>query len=106
MTEMEEIKETLADMSRKLDRVILQNKIAMNTKYGSPVNQNEEHDKGCMNIIRYNAIRDFIYFVKCRQGGTYFPVSATFATSYERLLNSLEEFEVHEAQKLVNKENN
>lgn len=50
MTEMEEIKATLADMNKKLDRVILQNKIAMNTVYGSPVKQNEEHDKGCINI--------------------------------------------------------
>ena len=111
MIEMEEIKATLADINKKLDRVILQNKIAMNTAYGSPVKQNEEHDKGCINIIRYNAIKDFIYFVKCRQGGTYFPVSATFATSYERLLKSLEEFEYDEAQRYVlytqlNKENN
>lgn len=99
MTEMEEIKAVLADMNEKLNRVILQNKIAMNTAYGSPVKQNEEHDKGCINIIRYNAIKDFIYFVKCRQGGTYFPVSATFATSYKRLLKSLEEFKFDEAQR-------
>ena len=97
MTEMDEIKTLLADMNKKLDKVILQNKIAMNTVYGSSVKQNEEHDKGCINIIRYNAIRDFIYFVKCRQGGTYFPVSATFATSYERLLKLSKEFEFNEA---------
>ena len=98
MTEIEEIKAMLTDMNKKLDRVILQNKIAMNTKYGSPINK-EEHDKDCINIIRYNAIRDFIYFVKCKQGGTYFPVSATFATSYERLSKSLEEFKFDEAQR-------
>lgn len=98
MTEMEEIKATLVDMNKKLDRVILQNKIVMNTKYGSPVKQNKEHDKGCINIIRYNAIKDFIYFVKCHQGGAYFPVSATFATSYERLLKLLKEFEFNEAR--------
>lgn len=149
MTEMEEIKAMIADMNKKLDRVILQNKIVMNTKYGSPVKQEkdseypayiikhkaikdfilylksksydyygdnlfkymeeferiepapvqekEEHDKGCMDIIRYNAIKDFIYFVKCHQGGTYFPVSATFTTSYERLLKSLDEFKFNEA---------
>ena len=96
MTEMEEIKAMLTNINTKLDRVILQNKIAMNTKYGSPINK-EEHDKGCMDIIRYNAIRDFIYFVKCHQGGTYFPVSATFTTSYERLLKSFEEFKFNEA---------
>ena len=50
MTEMEEIKTMLADINKKLDRVILQNKIAMNTAYGSPVKRNEEHDKGCINI--------------------------------------------------------
>ena len=32
MTEMEEIKTMLADMNKKLDRVIFQNKIALNTK--------------------------------------------------------------------------
>ena len=39
MTEIEEVKTLLADMNKKLDRVILQNKIAMNTAYGSPVKQ-------------------------------------------------------------------
>lgn len=37
MTEMKEIKATLADINKKLDRVILQNKIAMNMAYGLPV---------------------------------------------------------------------
>lgn len=50
MTEMEEIKTMLTDINKKLDKVILQNKIAMNTVYGSPVKQHEEHDKGCINI--------------------------------------------------------
>ena len=54
MTEMEEIKATLADINKKLDRVILQNKIAMNTVYGSPVKQNEEHDKGCIKLNKEN----------------------------------------------------
>lgn len=98
MTEMEEIKAMITDMNKKLDRVILQNKIAMNTKYGSPVKQEkEENDGNAVDIIRYNAIRDFIYFVKCHQGGTYFPVSATFTTSYERLLKTFEEFKFNEA---------
>lgn len=97
MTEMEEIKAALADMNKKLDKVIFQNKIIMNTKYGSPVKQNEEHDKDCINIIRYNAIRDFIYFVKCKEAGVYAPVIKTFVTSYERLLKSLEEFKFNEA---------
>lgn len=99
MTEMEEIKATLANINKKLDKVILQNKIAMNTVYGSSVKQNKEHDRGCINLIRYKAIENFIYFVKCKQGGTYFPVSATFATSYERLSKSLEEFKFDEAQR-------
>ena len=95
MTEMEEIKAMITDMNKKLDKVIFQNKIAMNTAYGSPVKQNKEHDKGCINIIRYNAIKDFIYFVKCKEGGTY--LSVDFVTSYERLLKLLEEFEFNEA---------
>ena len=94
MTEMEEIKAALADMNKKLDKVISQNKIAMNTKYGSLINQNKEHDKGCINIIRYNAIIDFIYFVKCKEGRTY--LSTDFVTSYKRLLKLLEEFEFNE----------
>ena len=39
MTEMEEIKMMLADMNKKLDKVIFQNKIALNTKYGLPIKQ-------------------------------------------------------------------
>lgn len=97
MTEMEEVKTMLADINKKLDKVIFQNKITMNTAYGSPVKQNEEHDKDCINIIRYNAIKDFIYFVKCKEAGVYAPVIKTFVTSYERLLKSLEEFEFNEA---------
>lgn len=98
MTEMEEIKTMITDMNKKLDRVILQNKIVMNTKYGSLVKQEkEEHDKGAMDIIRYNAIKDFIYFVKCKEAGVYAPVIKTFVTSYERLLKSLEEFKFNEA---------
>lgn len=97
MTEMEEVKTMLADINKKLDKVIFQNKIAMNTAYGSPVKQNEEHDKDCINIIRYNAIKDFIYFVKYKEAGVYAPVIKTFVTSYERLLKSLEEFEFNEA---------
>lgn len=93
MTEMEEIKTLFADMNKKLDRVILQNKIAMNTVYGSPVKQ--EKDSGnVVKAIRHQAINDFIYFVKCKEGGTY--LSINFVTSYERLLKLLEEFEFNE----------
>ena len=48
MTEMEEIKTMLADMNKKLDRVIFQNKIALNTKYGSPIKQ-EIEESCCKN---------------------------------------------------------
>lgn len=94
MTEIEEVKTLLADMNKKLDRVILQNKIAMNTKYGSPVKQ-EKDSENVIKAIRHQAIIDFIYFVKCKEGGTY--LSINFVTSYERLLKSLEEFEFNEA---------
>lgn len=97
MTEMEEIKAMITNMNKKLDRVILQNKIVMNTEYGSPVKQ-EKDSENVIKVIRHQAITDFIYFVKCRQGGTYFPAGITFTTSYERLLKLLEEFEFNEAQ--------
>ena len=94
MTEMEEIKTMLTNINTKLDRVILQNKIAMNTKYGSQVKQ-EKDNENVIKAIRHQAINDFIYFVKCKEGGTY--LSIDFVTSYERLLKLLEEFEFNEA---------
>lgn len=45
MTEMEEIKTMLADMNKKLDKIIFQNKIALNTKYGLPIKQDKEEEK-------------------------------------------------------------
>lgn len=97
MTEIEELKAMIVDMNKKLDKVIFQNKIVMNTKYGSPIKRKESKEHDAVDAIRYRAIKDFIYFVKCEQGGTYYPVSQTFATSYERLLKSLEEFKFNEA---------
>ena len=94
MTEMEEVKTMLADINKKLDRAILQNKVAMNTAYGSPVKQ-EKDSENVIKVIRHQAIIDFIYFVKCKEGGTY--MSIDFVTSYERLLKLLEEFEFNEA---------
>lgn len=93
MTEMEELKAMITDMNKKLDKVIFQNKIAMNTKYGSPVKQ-EKDSENVIKAIRHQAIIDFIYFVKCKEGGTY--LSIDFVTSYERLLKLLEEFEFNE----------
>lgn len=60
MTEMEEIKTMLADMNKKLDRVILQNKIAMNTAYGSPVKQ-ETEESCCKKFreVKYEAVKEF-----------------------------------------------
>ena len=60
MTEMEEIKTMLADMNKKLDRVILQNKIAMNTKYGSPIKQ-ETEELCCKKFreVKYEAVKEF-----------------------------------------------
>ena len=94
MTELEEVKTMLADINNKLDRVILQNKIVMNTTYGSPVKQ-EKDSENVIKAIRHQAIIDFIYFVKCKESGTY--QSIDFVTSYECLLKSLEEFEFNEA---------
>lgn len=93
MTEMEELKAMITDMNKKLDKVIFQNKIAMNTKYGSPVKQ-EKDSENVIKAIRHQAIIDFIYFVKCKEGGTY--LSINFVTSYERLLKLLKEFEFNE----------
>ena len=42
---MEEIKTMLADMNKKLDRVIFQNKIVLNTKYGLPIKHDKEEKK-------------------------------------------------------------
>lgn len=96
MNETEVLKAMLINIEKKLDKVIFQNKIVMNTKYGSSVKQEqEEHD--AVDIIRYNAINDFIYFVKCKEAGVCAPVSQRFATSYKRLLKSLEEFKFNEA---------
>lgn len=94
MTEMEEVKATLADINKKLDRIVLQNKIVMNTAYGSPVKQ-EKDSENVIKVIRHQAIRDFIYFVKCKESGTH--QSIDFVTSYKRLLKLLEEFEFNEA---------
>ena len=60
MTEMEEIKTMLADMNKKLDRVMLQNKIAMNTKYGSPIKQ-EIEESCCKKFreVKHEAVKEF-----------------------------------------------
>lgn len=94
MTEMEEIKTMLADINKTLNKIILQNKIIMNTTYDSLVKQ-EEDSKNVIKAIRHQAIRDFIYFVKCKESGTH--QSIDFVTCYEDLLKLLEEFEFNEA---------
>lgn len=82
MTEMEEIKTLLADMNKKLDRVILQNKIAMNTKYGSPVKQEKDSEYPAY-IIRHKAIKDFIFYLK----------SKSYDYCGDNLFKYMEEFE-------------
>ena len=94
MTEMEEIKTMLADITKTLDKIILQNKIIMNTTYDSLAKQ-EKDSENVIKAIRHQAIKDFIYFVKCKESGTH--QSIDFVTSYECLLKSLEEFEFNEA---------
>ena len=82
MTEMEEIKATLADINKKLDRVILQNKIAMNTAYGLPVKQEKDSEYPAY-IIRHKAIKDFIFYLK----------SKSYDYCGDNLFKYMEEFE-------------
>ena len=60
MTEMEEIKTMLADMNKKLDKVIFQNKIALNTKYGLPITQ-EMEELRCKKFreVKHEAVKEF-----------------------------------------------
>lgn len=60
MTEMEEIKTMLADMNKKLDKVIFQNKIALNTKYGSPITK-ETEELRCKKFreVKHEAVKEF-----------------------------------------------
>ena len=65
MTEMEEIKTMLVDMNKKLDRIVLQNKIVMNTKYGLPFKQ--ETEKSCCKKfceVKYEAVKEFAEMLK------------------------------------------
>lgn len=94
MTEMEEVKTILANINKTLDKLFLQNKIIMNTTYDSLVKQ-EKDSENVIKAIRHQAIKDFIYFVKCKESGTH--QSIDFVTSFECLLKLLEEFEFNEA---------
>lgn len=60
MTEMEEIKTMLVDMNKKLDKVIFQNKIALNTKYGSPITK-ETEELRCKKFreVKHEAVKEF-----------------------------------------------
>lgn len=57
MTEMEEIKTMLADMNKKLDKVIFQNKIALNTKYGSPIKQENAQNITIQNLDKIDELQ-------------------------------------------------
>mgnify|MGYP006949509730 CR=1 FL=1 len=84
MTEMEEIKAALTDMNKKLDRVILQNKIAMNTVYGSPIKQ-EENSSYPTYIIRHKAIKDFIFYLKSKSYDYYGDNLFKYMEEFERI---------------------
>lgn len=60
MTEMEEIKTMLANMNKKLDKVIFQNKIALNTKYGLPIKQ-EKKRKTMTEQERIDEMEELLY---------------------------------------------
>ena len=77
MTEMEEIKTMLADMNKKLDRVIFQNTIALHTKYGSPIKQ-ETEESCCKKFreVKHEAVKEFAEKLKSELGnctGCYIP---------------------------------
>lgn len=82
MTEIEEIKAMITDMNKKLDKVIFQNKIAMNTKYGSPVKK-EQNSEYPAYIIKHKAIKDFILYLK----------SKSYDYCGDNLFKYMEEFE-------------
>lgn len=65
MTEMEEIKTMLADMNKKLDKVIFQNKIALNTKYGLSITK-ETEELRCKKFreVKHEAVKEFAEKVK------------------------------------------
>ena len=77
MTEMEEIKTMLVDMNKKLDKVIFQNKIALNTKYGSPITK-ETEELRCKKFreVKHEAVKEFAEKLKSGLGnctGCYIP---------------------------------
>lgn len=67
MTEMEEIKTMLADMNKKLDKVVFQNKIALNTKYGSPIKEMEELRCKKFREVKHEAVKEFAEKLKSRK---------------------------------------
>lgn len=67
MTEMEEIKTMLADMNKKLDKVVFQNKIALNTKYGSPIKEMEELRYKKFREVKHEAVKEFAEKLKSRK---------------------------------------
>lgn len=84
MTEMEEIKAVLADINKKLDKVILQNKIVMDTVYGSPVKQ-EKDSEYPVYIIQHKAIKDFIFYLKSKSYDYYGDNLFKYMEEFERI---------------------
>ena len=92
MTEMEEIKTMLADMNKKLDRVIFQNKIALNTKYGLPIKQ-EIEESCCKKFreVKYEAVKEFAEKLKNNCSNTIIELKYIDEKRIDELLKEYEE---------------
>ena len=95
MTEMEEIKTMLADMNKKLDRVIFQNKIALNTKYGLPIKQ-EIEESCCKKFreVKYEAVKEFAEKLKNNCSNTIIELKYIDEKRIDELLKEYEEWKI------------
>lgn len=86
MTEIEEIKAMMADINKKLDKIVLNNKIVKNTAYGRLAMSDIESEYPVyMYIFRHKAIKDFILYLKSKSddycGDTLFKYMKEFESN-------------------------